>query len=110
MHCSLFLLKHHNNSTHLTYRYLGCHWAVKKPELTEYRCSRTTFDGDVVKDICPAECADSVDEEEERFELKDGVFVTCKWPTKKKTERRCNKVTASGSIVKDICPEVCQGY
>ena len=88
--------------------FVGCNWAVKKPELTEYRCARTTFDGDVVKDICP-ECADSLDEEES-FEIKDGIFVTCNWPTKKKTERRCNKVTVSGSIVKDICPEHCQGY
>lgn len=89
--------------------FVGCNWAVKKPELTEYRCARTTFDGDVVKDICPAHCADSLDEEES-FEIKDGIFVTCNWPTKKKTERRCNKVTVSGSIVKDICPESCQGY
>lgn len=91
--------------------FVGCNW-VKRRELTESRCARTTFDGDVVKEICPADCADSLDEEES-FELKDNIFVTCKWPlktTKKKTERRCNKVTVSGSIVKFICPEVCQGY
>ena len=38
--------------------YVGCNWAVKKPELAAYRCGRTTFDGDVIKDICPDECAD----------------------------------------------------
>ena len=37
--------------------FVGCNWAVKKPELAENRCDRTTFDGDVIKDICPTECA-----------------------------------------------------
>ena len=37
--------------------FVGCNWAVKKPELAEKRCDRTTFDGDVIKDICPTECA-----------------------------------------------------
>lgn len=108
--------------------FVGCNWAVKKPELIEHRCTRTTFDGDLVMNLCAAECASYSGEnqesdptnapvqspteigEEERFELKEGVFITCNWPAKKKLERRCNKVTVSGSIIKDFCPEVCEGY
>ena len=45
---------------------------MKKPELVEYRCGRSTVDGDVVKDICPDECAENdKDEEEEEVEDED---------------------------------------
>ena len=109
--------------------FVGCNWVKKKPDLTEARCHRTTFDGDLVLDLCSTECADySTDHrgasptsspvqspteatnEEERFELKEGVFITCNWPTKKKPARRCNKVTIDGFVIKDLCPEVCEGY
>ena len=52
--------------------FVACDWVVKKPELVEYRCGRSTVDGDVVKDICPDECAENdKDEEEEEVEDED---------------------------------------
>ena len=105
--------------------FVGCNWVKKKPELTESRCLRTTFDGDLVLNLCPTECANygsgpstsspvqsptEIPNEGEYFELKDGVFITCNWPTKKKTGRRCNKVTIGGSVIKDLCPEACEGH
>ena len=109
--------------------FVGCSWVKKKPDLTGVRCLRTTFDGDLVSDMCPTECADysgdnrgpaptsspvqsptEATTEEERFELKEGVFITCNWPTKKKPARRCNKVTIGGFLIKDLCPDACEGY
>ena len=43
--------------------FVSCDWVVKKPELVEYRCGRTAFDGVVVKDLCPDECADYGEDE-----------------------------------------------
>lgn len=110
--------------------FVGCNWVIKKPDLTEARCHRITFDGDLVLDLCSTECAEyiisdhgednptsspiqsptEVTDEEERFELKEGVFITCNWPAKKKSARRCNKVTVDGFLIKDLCPQVCEGY
>ena len=43
--------------------FVRCDWVVKKPELVEYRCGRSAFDGVVVKNICPDECADYGEDE-----------------------------------------------
>jgi len=43
--------------------FVRCDWVVKKPELVEYRCGRSAFDGVVVKDLCPDECADYGEDE-----------------------------------------------
>lgn len=38
--------------------FVGCNWVKKKPDLTEARCHRTTFDGDLVLDLCSTEFAE----------------------------------------------------
>jgi len=103
--------------------FVGCNWVTK--ENTEYRCSRIAFSGESVKDLCPTECSDfrngseptsapvvqtptvPTNDTEERFELKPGLFLSCNWPARKRTKKRCYKITVDGDLVKDLCPEAC---
>ena len=102
--------------------FVTCYWVTKRE--TESRCSRYDVTGAAVQDLCPIECANfrsesvptsapiqtptvSLVDTDERFELKPGLFLSCNWVARKRTERRCTKITVDGDLVKDLCPKTC---
>ena len=55
--------------------------------------------------VSPGESSNGYSEGD--FLLRNGAWVGCDWVGKKKTEERCQSVTANNELVSDLCPEIC---